>query len=849
MLVSNHSYGNVCGWDYDNTQWIWHGNVDLSSTEDNKFGLYNDAAVLWDQIVFDNPFYLPFKSAGNDRGDYPSNNLPRVYWDNSTGTYKNFTGSIPPADGSFDCISTNGVAKNIMTIGAVEKIAGGWNGANSVVMSSFSGWGPTDDGRIKPDIVAAGVNLTSSYSASNSEYGTISGTSMSSPNASGSAILIQQHYNNLMGKFMRASTLKGLIIQTADEAGTSTGPDYSFGWGLMNTAKAVQTISDSNANNIIESQMAANLTPFNKTIVSDGTKPLRITLCWTDVPGTASNWDKLDDAALKLVNDLDVRLIRVSDNQTFLPYILNPANPNLPATTGDNVRDNVEQIYLAAPSAGGYTVRVTSKKALFNNLSQSFSLIISGISPKPAANFFASAQNSCVGTNITFTNNSSSSNSYIWYFPGGTPSTSTSTNPVVSYSKPGVYAVALKAVGISGTDSIYKKDFIKIGGVSLPFNETFETSSITSSLWTSNNVNNDTFGFKKSTQTSGTSPGNSVMAINIYDNLTLNRRYQLISPILDLKGMQNANLSFQHAYTRYDLSSKDSLIVSISSNCGSSWTRLASLTESRETNNNKMATFTGEGEDAQTSTVRFIPKNSSEWCSSNINSTPCNNLNLASYLGQSNVVLRFEVFASGGNNLFLDNINVAGTPFKPIAGFSIPSLVCNNQKTKFTDTSLNNPTSWNWTVSGPANFNSTERNPEFNFTQTGTYTIKLKVSNQTGTDSVTMMNAFEVKASPASPTITNTGKLTLCNNDSAVLITSGTNLQWYKDSSAISAANGISYKNKEAGKIAVRTTAANGCSAQSEILEFKVGTSPAVPTVTSSLTANQFCEGGSFTLT
>ena len=118
-------------------------------------------------------------------------------------------------------------------------------------MSSFSGWGPTDDGRIKPDICANGVGLYSSYSGSDTQYASISGTSMATPNLSGSLLLLQQHYQNLFGtgSFMRSATLKGLVIHTADEAGSNPGPDYKFGWGLANMATAAQAITAAKANN------------------------------------------------------------------------------------------------------------------------------------------------------------------------------------------------------------------------------------------------------------------------------------------------------------------------------------------------------------------------------------------------------------------------------------------------------------------------------------------------------------------------------------------------------------------------------------------------------------------------
>jgi hypothetical protein len=523
--------------------------------------------------------------------------------------------------------------------------------------------------------------------------------------------------------------------------------------------------------------------------------------------------------------------------------------PNAAATTGDNFRDNVEQIYIAAPTSGAYTVKVTSKRGLATSSNQSFSLIISGISPKPAANFTCSAKMSCVGNTVTYYNTSSASNSVVWYFPGGTPSTSTSNSQDVTYSTAGNYSVALKVTGIAGVDSLFQTNFIKIGGLTLPLIETFESNSTTANLWKSNNNYNDTFGWRKWNNTTGTSPGNTVMGINMYDNPINLRRYQLISPILDLRGMQNAVLSFQHAYTRYDETSNDSLIVSISTNCGATWTKMFNRSETRPANGTRLATYTRVGDANQTSTYPFIPNGINDWCSSNANSSPCNTIDLNSYIGLNNVIIRFEAFYGAGNNLFLDNINITGTPFKPKAGFKVPSLVCTNQNTVLTDTSLNNPSTWNWTVTGPENFTSTNKNVVFNFSTTGFYTVKLKVSNSTGADSITINNSFEVKAAPVKPIITSSGLLAICNNDSILLTTSGNNYQWYKDSTVIEGANSANYYIKSAGKVAVRTTATNGCTAQSDMLVFTTGTNPPIPTITKTLTGNVFCDGGSFTLT
>jgi len=139
------------------------------------------------------------------------------------------------SNNGYDIIPTYGCAKDILTIGAVNPIPGGYTKPADVVMSDFSSWGPTDDGRIKPDLVTDGVNVLSCISTTNDAYAVFSGTSMSSPAAAGSSFLLQDYYARLhAGSFMRSATLKGILIHTADEAGIAPGPDYQFGWGLVN---------------------------------------------------------------------------------------------------------------------------------------------------------------------------------------------------------------------------------------------------------------------------------------------------------------------------------------------------------------------------------------------------------------------------------------------------------------------------------------------------------------------------------------------------------------------------------------------------------------------------------------
>lgn len=453
LEISNHSYGYVRGWYWNGATWSWYGNTSVSTSEDYLFGFYNSSSRDWDNVAYNAPYYLPVKSAGNDRLEGPTN-----------GQY--------PQDGApdgYDCIGEVGVAKNILTVGAVNDVLN-YTGPASVVMSSFSSWGPADDGRIKPDIVANGVGLYSSLAGSNSSYGTYSGTSMATPNAAGTMVLLQQHYQNTHGGSpMRASTLKGLVINTADECGTTTGPDYQFGWGLMNAARAASLITDDATLNTLDELVLNNGGTYTRTVESDGTKPLVVTVSWTDPAGTPVA-ASLDPITPMLVNDLDLRLIK--DGATFYPWKLNRNSPSAAATNNsENNVDNVELVYIGSPAAGTYTIQVDHDGTLANP--QYFSLIISGIgqaTPQPpVAAFTADKTTIKVGQTVNFTDQSTNSpTSWSWSFPGGTPSTSTAQNPSVTYNSAGTYSVTLTATNSTGSNSLTKTNYITVSALQPP---------------------------------------------------------------------------------------------------------------------------------------------------------------------------------------------------------------------------------------------------------------------------------------------------------------------------------------------------------------------------------------------
>jgi len=393
LLTSNHSYGIAAGWlyigDLPPNTWWWIGGSDPSDVEDPYFGYYDAESQLWDQIAHDAPYYLIVKASGNDRtdtGPTPGEEYTVIDQDGNPL----FTSTLPRdadcAPAGYDCLPTHSVAKNVLTVGAVDDVPGGYSalaGPSQVQMSPFSSWGPTDDGRIKPDVVGNGVFLISAWPDS-PYYAAAAGTSMAAPNVTGSLLLLQEHYQDIhgAGNFMRGATLKAVAIHTADEAGDADGPDYAFGWGLLNTRNAASVITGDGGgqHRIIEGSLANGAQDTVQFDITQANGVLTATLVWMDPPGTPVPLS-LDAPDLMLINDLDLRV--TSGPDTYLPWILDPDNPASAATKADNFRDNVEQVEVVDGGAGTYTITISHKGSLLNGLNQDYSLIISETAALP----------------------------------------------------------------------------------------------------------------------------------------------------------------------------------------------------------------------------------------------------------------------------------------------------------------------------------------------------------------------------------------------------------------------------------------------------------------------------------
>jgi len=465
IYLSNHSYGYGVGWEWNGTSWDFYGF--------EEFGKYNSYSRDLDQLIHDSLYYLPFWSAGNDRNDAGDGTEP------GDGEYKN----------GYDTISFNGVAKNGITVGAVnDAVSGGTRSLANAAMATFSSWGPTDDGRIKPDIVANGVSLKSCYNRNTSDYAWLSGTSMSSPNACGSAALLVEYYKEQFnGGAMPASSLKGLIIHTADDLG-NPGPDYQFGWGLMNTGAAADLLketAENNAQRLAEGILdSGNMSDIYTVSASKGDS-LKATLCWTDPPGPVQTAS--DSRTPVLVNDLDLKII--GPGGTNYPYKLSDNTPEAIATTNsENSVDNVEQVNITVPTDGDYILLIDCDEALYDSHpspnvggDQTYSLLITqtlfdtdddGLPDEWESQYFSSP----TGAEASADSDGDGAGNLTEYFSGHDPTDpdsffSSTITPIRTGNQPYVItwdSVTNRIYNISRSDSLLTGTFTNISG-DLPY--------------------------------------------------------------------------------------------------------------------------------------------------------------------------------------------------------------------------------------------------------------------------------------------------------------------------------------------------------------------------------------------
>jgi hypothetical protein len=260
----------------------------------------------------------------------------RIVWANgnergSSNCGTSYNSTAPPA-----------CAKNHITVGAFN--------SNDESMTYFSSWGPTDDGRIKPDVSAPGCEdggdggVTSCSSSGG--YTSMCGTSMACPTVTGlSALLMQDWRIQFPGEpDMRPATLKALLAHTAEDK-FNAGPDNQYGYGSV---RVVDAIDHMRAENFAELEISQGES-LEMLIFVEQTSEIKATIAWDDIPATPL-------MVPSLVNDIDIIVID-PNGITHFPWTLDPSNPGNPAvrTQADHA-NNIEQVQIDAGGPGVYRI-------------------------------------------------------------------------------------------------------------------------------------------------------------------------------------------------------------------------------------------------------------------------------------------------------------------------------------------------------------------------------------------------------------------------------------------------------------------------------------------------------------
>lgn len=344
------------------------------------FGSYTTSSRQSDEFMWDHPDMLLVFAAGNAGFDSDD-------------------GVVDP-----DSIGSPATAKNVLTVGAAESDrppgSGGlssstygslWpfdypydpirsdyvsqpaDGTNQG-LSAFSSRGPTDDGRVKPDLVAPGNNIVSVRSraaagsawgvSANTNYTFNGGTSMSTPLVAGAAALVREYFQKFRGEPAPSAALVKAVLQhgarpmSPGQYGTgaareipATTPNNAEGWGHLDLATSLFPDHSTWMYHDHRDGLAAPGDTYD-LVFHAATGMVKLTMTYTDFPATAGG-------GIKLVNDLDLSL-------------LGPGTSN---TVADRINPS-EQLRIAITTPGIHTARVTAVNVPSGP--QPFALVISG---------------------------------------------------------------------------------------------------------------------------------------------------------------------------------------------------------------------------------------------------------------------------------------------------------------------------------------------------------------------------------------------------------------------------------------------------------------------------------------
>ncbi len=289
-----------------------------------------------------------------------------------------------------------------------------------------------------------------------------------------------------------------------------------------------------------------------------------------------------------------------------------------------------------------------------------------GIEPPATSPYFvASPTFGCSGISVQFTDFSianSAITSRMWLFPGGNPSTSTNTNPTVTYNTPGTYDVTEIVSNVNGTDTLVRKAYIAVASpLSTIPSENFQTTIFPPIGWVINNPNNYSYTWQLNTNTGGFGASTQSMYFNNCQGYQdwappgkagldiIGQRQQIYTPEYDYTSVTNPEIYFDVAYAPYNTTYSDTLAIYYSTDCGSTFTQVYSKGGTTLGTTGNYVT-TG----ADTNTIGCFLPSSNNWRTDTIH--------IPAIAGISNVMFSFENRSGNGSPLYIDNINLPGVP-------------------------------------------------------------------------------------------------------------------------------------------------------------------------------------------
>ena len=304
--------------------------------------------------------------------DDRSNYYDRYYNGRNGLTILFAAGNDGPDSGTVGAPST---AKNTITVGNHQNR---YSGAPDSIMSGSSR-GPTDDGRIKPDIIAPGGYVrscraqeagdTAGATWSNTYYLEYTGTSMATPNAAGAAVMVREYLEEIAQRpSPQGALVKALLILGAEDVGTRDIPNDDEGWGRLNLRN---TLAPTTGQGIwVDDRSVLSGTGNSKTYtfnISQGNSGFKTVLAWSDERGSPfSN--------TQLVNNLDIEVTNPS-GEVFLGNDF--ANGRSTTNGVSDDINNVEVVLVDNAEIGIWTVKV--KDALHGgSRAQPFALAVMG---------------------------------------------------------------------------------------------------------------------------------------------------------------------------------------------------------------------------------------------------------------------------------------------------------------------------------------------------------------------------------------------------------------------------------------------------------------------------------------